>query len=101
MRYIDDFIEFDAATLECSHCSDVAFVSVNGYFRQGDGKRCISCGFPGHVVVTEEYDDEGDERGVAYWRCRDGNDDTCTDPSCSECADVRVAMGLPSLQEVG
>lgn len=82
------------ATLECSHCGSEAIESDDGTFGDGDGDACMTCGYPGHVIVTEAYDANGDEYAYAYWACRDGNDDTCNDPCCTECSDVRVAFGL-------
>jgi hypothetical protein len=78
------------ASLECSHCGDVAIESPDGLFGEGDGGACMTCGHPGHVnvdIVLDECEDEGDDepRAVAYWSVSD--EGRCKVAGCDECAD--------------
>lgn len=91
--------------LECNHCGGIAFTSRNydpsanegagAYlFTDGDGEACATCGYLGSVVVDDQANGEPVD---IYWSCRDGNDDTCNDPSCEECEETRQAFGLAPL----
>lgn len=61
----------------CDHCGDVAITREQGWFGDGDGGRCESCGFPGWVSC------DGEE--LPYWRESDEVDAKCDRPGCSEC----------------
>lgn len=80
------------ASLDCSHCGDVAIESASGLFRDGDGVACMSCGHPGHVSVDEDEgaEDEVTVWAVARWRLGSG---PCDHTWCDECLDLRLARG--------
>lgn len=69
----------DAETwLECAHCGDVAIESGDGFFTDGDGGRCGSCGFPGQVSCDAET--------PPYWVLFDDDASArCNRPDCDEC----------------
>ena len=72
------------ATLDCSHCGDVAIESPDGLFGEDDGEACMTCGHPGHVN-GEESDEEGEDTGHAYWAASD--EGRCKVAECEECAE--------------
>lgn len=82
------------ATLDCAHCGCPAIESATGWFADGDGDACMTCGMPGHVSIDE---DDHDSPGGAYWYVADDHG-TCTDPECLECEGYREDNGLPSLR---
>lgn len=65
------------SSLECSHCGGPAIVSRTGYFMNGDGSKCMSCGMPGTVFC--------DENAVAEWDSADDPDVTCERKDCEDC----------------
>ena len=76
--------------LECDHCGDVAIEfkppAYPGHFwhlHDGDGGKCDSCGFPGHVSV----DDAGEEEdNIASWMVNDWDEGLkCRRPDCPDC----------------
>lgn len=69
-------------TLECDHCGDVAFESKSGWFADGDGGRCLSCGYPGHVVCDSET--------PAEWSTGQEETDFCAVHNCDECNERRA-----------
>jgi hypothetical protein len=71
--------------LECDHCGDDAIRKPTGVFVDGEGDRCESCGFPGHVSV-DGTDDDPDEN-TPSWKLSEAPDARCTDPECGECCD--------------
>lgn len=74
--------------LECSHCGDTAFTSPDGLFADGDGEKCLSCGFPGHVDIEED----GSE---VWWLASVEDDARCDDPECQDCHEVESGDPLP------
>ncbi len=63
--------------IECDHCGCEAVESNSeGYFYDGQGGACMTCGFPGHVSLDEETD--------PWWNSSD-DDVKCTDPDCWSC----------------
>lgn len=65
--------------LECDHCGCEAFASdARGYFTDGDGGACMTCGFPGSVCSDAET--------PPYWLTSDYAEARCADPTCSDCA---------------
>jgi len=70
--------------LECDHCGGDAIVSTTGYFSDGEGTACATCGWPGHVSV-DGVDDDPDENFPHFVLDNDG---ACKDPTCIECNEV-------------
>lgn len=88
----------EITTLECDHCGDVAIESDrHGLFCDGDGDACMTCGYPGSVLVDEPLDD--DEPAIARWSVSDDTEAVCNVPSCDECREWRVTLGRPPLAE--
>jgi hypothetical protein len=89
------------ATLECSHCGDVAVESETGLFCEGDADRCASCGMPGHITIEEAdgCDSDCDEGectcGIASFCCDDDTGNYCTLADCEECAAERAEERKP------
>ena len=76
------------AYLLCEHCGDVAIVSDDGRFHEEMEGPCLSCGLRGAVRIHTENTDDGGEVDVPEWEgC--GPPETCTDPDCRECAELR------------
>ena len=82
------------STLECPHCGDVAIEAhpprwpgdfPGGWFEDGEGGACASCGMPGHVTLDE--DEEESDSWIASWSMDDDEDDRCTRPDCEECTE--------------
>lgn len=76
--------------LECGHCGDEAIQfkapAWPGHFwhlHDGDGDRCESCGFPGHVSVE---DGGCEDEALAYWRTNDWDEGLkCKAADCDDC----------------
>lgn len=63
--------------LECDHCGDVAiYADADELYWDGDGGRCLTCGFPGHVSADGER---------AHWRTSEEPEDRCSVEGCDEC----------------
>lgn len=77
-----------SVTLECNHCGDVAIESATGYFRDGDGAACASCGMPGHVSV--DFDPSVDDDAMATWEDVQEEGVYCARPDCEECNELRA-----------
>ena len=87
----------------CDHCGDVAIefrAPAHGvdfwHLDDGDGGQCMSCGYPGQVMV---YD--GEEGDISCrWAIDEGRDDArCTRPECDECGmnfDLQTAEEMTS-----
>jgi len=78
--------------LPCDHCGDTAVQGKPGrnglvLFCEGDADRCESCGIPGNISV-DEWDEESDGVGTAYFSVDEAGH--CTDPNCTECAELRL-----------
>lgn len=67
------------ATFECDHCGCVAFeVLADAAVGDGDGVACMSCAWPGHVVLDSETPPE--------WMTEEGDADTaCSWTDCGAC----------------
>lgn len=65
-------------SLECPHCGDVAiWADANGCYHDGDGGKCISCGYPGAVSCDSET--------APWWNdCQDAGSH-CNRVDCEEC----------------
>lgn len=61
--------------LECNHCGDIAIETE--IFFDGDGGKCISCGFPGWVSCDDETD--------PWWNESQSALDRCNRKDCKEC----------------
>lgn len=70
-------------TLDCDHCGSEALESTNG-FLDGTSGPCMTCSFPGHVVVDEGLDDEP---ASARWQPDEDPAARCKDKACGECCD--------------
>lgn len=70
--------------LECAHCGDAAvFADRLGLFTEGHDTRCVSCGFPGHVVADGE---------TAQWSTDELDDGAqCADSKCVVCNGSKTA----------
>ena len=77
-------------TLECDHCGGPAIESKTGYFTDGDGEKCMTCEYPGHVSVCG--DDEDPEENPVYWKQSEEPGARCKDPACEECGGVPGAL---------
>lgn len=65
------------AHLDCAHCGDVAIESADGFFADGEGGACMTCGFPGGVSCDSETE--------PYWNESDDPEARCTAPDCLDC----------------
>ena len=65
--------------LDCDHCGDVAiWADPDGLYTDGDGGKCLFCGFPGQVSCDSET--------PAYWMLHDWEETSrCNLSSCEEC----------------
>ena len=74
------------ATLCCNHCGGDALSSADGTFVDDTSGPCMTCSFPGHVVVDI---DDADENGgyAAYWSTSEEPDARCKDDECQECCE--------------
>lgn len=71
--------------LDCDHCGGPAIESdERGYFTDGDGGPCITCGLHGWVTLDVETDPQ--------WNISDDPLDTCQDPGCEECKETRQQL---------
>lgn len=68
--------------LECNHCGGTAIeADAQGCFTDGDGGKCVTCGFPGCVSCDSESE--------PYWSTSDQEPGpVCDDPSCQECRPI-------------
>jgi predicted RNA-binding Zn-ribbon protein involved in translation (DUF1610 family) len=73
-RDIEAAIRPEPVGLGCNHCGADAITSVTAMFWDGEGERCESCGFPGHVSADEDS---------AYWV--EADEGRCTLDDCHEC----------------
>ena len=48
--------------LKCS-CGGVAFATRRKFVYEGDATTCRDCGQPGHIAITDDYEDDA----VASW----------------------------------
>lgn len=72
-------------SLECDHCGDVAIkADEKGYFTDGSGGTCLSCGFPGHVSCDKETD--------PWWDSSQEDDSRCKVQDCVLCEDSRCKV---------
>jgi hypothetical protein len=65
-------------SLECDHCGAEA-IAAKDLYEDGEGDRCVGCGFPGHIVCDSETD--------AYWQSSDEGGAYCNDFRCEECGE--------------
>lgn len=70
--------------LICTHCGDIAIESSSddGMFYDGDGGKCISCGFPGQVVLNMI--------GNADWMENQDLSASCDREDCRDCVEVEM-----------
>ncbi len=74
--------------LECNHCGGSAIESdARGYFTDGTGTRCMSCGFPGSVSADSETE--------PYWNGVDDLDAKCEDTNCIDCYGEQTGDAFP------
>lgn len=76
----------ERAYLDCDHCGAEAIESADGTFGDGDGGKCMTCGFPGCVSV-DDSGDMGD--ATAYWSCSEADDAVCNEADCESCEEFR------------
>lgn len=83
--------------LYCDHCGDVAITSTRGKLGVDEGGECLSCGFPGEVVI----DDDGPvDDATADWLSSEDHDARCTWKLCEECRPVEPpARDVPSTEQ--
>lgn len=65
--------------LECPHCGGTAIAAdAQGFFTDGDGGKCMTCGFPGWVSCDGESE--------PYWAADDQEPGAvCNDLECIDC----------------
>lgn len=56
-------------SLECGICGGPAIESEDNLFYEDEGEECITCGFPGKVMITDNLlaETEEDDMFEAYW----------------------------------
>lgn len=73
--------ELFEGSLDCEHCGDVAVISAQNMYWDGDFARCLSCGHPGQIHADE----------TAYFTIADEETDWCDREDCAECIERKNA----------
>lgn len=88
MDYVRYQVSLPVDTRECGHCGGVAVESdKDGLFGEDMAGPCLTCGFPGHIVVTEAYEDD-DSPGHAAWSEDYDENARCNEAACVICPRV-------------
>lgn len=91
--------------LDCNHCGGIAFTSRDYrdgvyWFSENDGEKCATCGMPGSVSVSDDYEEDA----TVTWNDVNENGVYCERPDCEDCNEMRVedkqtARNLAELSE--